>query len=400
MLEIGIQSRGIIRENVIDEGYKKIKQAGMTCIDYNIISPENQEKLEVLYFRKHKECAAKHSLRFSQVHAPIIRYHPEQPERMAYILEEMKKSIEICGLLESPYLVIHPYDLAFEIGKDKEKKINLKFFEALAKTAIQHKVVICIENMPCKKHGRLWEGSFSDAAEAVNYIKILNEKAGKECFGACFDVGHANVLGKNLREEVRKLGNHLKVLHIHDNDGATDAHQMPYSFSNAKSGLCTTDWSGFLLGLREIDFKGVLSFETYRSFTAVPGVLQNILLEFLDQIGTNFSKIICFEEILRQMSSKRKILFGAGKMFDGYMREFGEKYPPEFAVDNNSSLWGTRKLGVSICNPQDILKIPESERKVILCNAYYEEIIEQLKTMGIRDYELSEEILRMNGKPV
>lgn len=401
MLEIGVQSRGIIRESVIEVGYKKIKQAGITCVDYNIVSSEDStEKLEVIYFKKHQVCAARHGIRFSQVHAPIFKYEPNKPDKMEYILEEMKKSIAICGLLGSPYIVMHPLELAFELGRSEEKKINLEYFESLAEEASRYDVMICIENMPYRKDGRVWEGACSESRMTVKYINILNEKAGEERFGACFDVGHANVLGKNLREEVRTLGSHLKVLHIHDNDGVTDSHQLPYSFSDARSGLCTTDWSGFLLGLKEIGFRGVLSFETYRSFTSCPGVLQDSLLQFLYRIGVNFSHVICFKQILDQMDSKKKILFGAGKMFDVYMGEYGEKYPPIFAVDNNAHLWGTEKLGIPICNPQDILEVQEEDRIVILCNAYYEEIAKQLGDMGINHYELTEEILRMNGKPI
>lgn len=398
MLEIGVQSRGIIRESIIEDGYKRIKRAGMACVDYNIVSPkESGEKLEVAYFKMHQECAARQGIRFSQVHAPVFKY---EPGNMEYILEEMKKSIAICSILGSPYLVMHPLELAYELGKTEEKKINLKYFGSLAEEAIRCGVMICIENMPFRKAGRVWEGACSEARSMIEYIDILNEKAGRMCFGACFDVGHANILGKNLREETKMLGAHLKVLHIHDNDGVTDSHQLPYSFSDVRSGQCTTDWSGFLMGLREIGFKGVLSFETYRSFTGLPGVLQEALLQFLCTIGTNFSRIITFDETLEQMGSKKKILFGAGRMFDVYMKEYGGKYPPFFAVDNNVSLWGTEKLGIPICDPRTILELQEEERIVIICNGYYEEITRQLNDMGIHQYELTEEILRMNGKPI
>jgi sugar phosphate isomerase/epimerase len=401
MLEIGVQSRGIIRESAIEAGYKRIKQAGIMCVDYNIVSPEDsKEKLEVTYFKEHQECAARYGLRFSQVHAPIFKYESNRPDKMDYILEEMKKSIAICRLLGSPYMVVHPLELAFELGRAEEKKINLEYFGSLVVEARQHDVMICIENMPYRRAGRVWEGACSEAYKTVEYIDILNKKAGEERFGACFDVGHANVLGKNLREEVRALGSHLKVLHIHDNDGVSDSHQIPYSFSDTKTGLCSTDWSGFLLGLREISFEGVLSFETYRSFTGFPGVLQDSLLQFLYRIGVDFSYVICFNQILDQMGSKKKILFGAGRMFDVYMGQYGKKYSPVFAVDNNASLWGTEKMGIPICNPEAILEIQEEDRIVILCNAYYEEIAKQLSDMGINHYVMTEEILRFNGKPI
>lgn len=407
MLEVGVQSRGIIRESAIETGYRKIKQAGITCVDYNIAKPKEEVgELDITYYKKHQECAVKYGLKFSQVHAPIFKYESGNLDKEEYIIGEMKKSIAICSLLGSRYLVVHPLELAFEVGREREKEINLEYFGALAEEAIHKNIVICIENMPYRKDGRVWEGACSDADKTVEYIEILNERAGEECFGACFDVGHANILGKNIKEEVRILGKYLKVLHIHDNDGISDLHQLPYGFSGYKSGICTTDWSGFLLGLREIGFEGVLGFETYRSFTNYPGVLQDAVLKLIYRIGSNFARIICFDEILEQMKmagadvAKKRILFGAGKMFDVYMEEFGDKYPPDFTVDNNTSLWGTVKQGVPIYSPGDILRIPDNERVVIICNAYYEEIIEQLEDMGINDYILTEEILRMNGKPM
>lgn len=400
MLELGIQSKGIINENIIEVGYSKIARSGITCVDYNISIPAFSNGLDVSYYVKHKTAASKYGLSFLQVHAPLLKYEEDQVETLVYMLQEMKKSIEICHLLESPYFIIHSFNLSSQMSKQEEKDFNLSFFKDLSYTAIQYGITICIENMPYRKNGRLMEGFCSNSYELVEFIKLLNKEAGAECFAACFDTGHANVLGKNLREEVKTLGKYLKVLHIHDNDGHTDAHQLPYSFSSDKTGMCTTDWSGFLLGLREINYSGVLSFETYRSVTGMPGVLQDAMLKFLYSIGTNFSQIICFEENLKSIEPKKKILFGAGKMFDVYMKEFGSKYPPIFVADNNSVLWGTSKRDISIHNPQDILNIPQDERMVIICNAFYEEIIVQLEEMGISEYILTEEVLRMNGKPI
>lgn len=402
MLNIGIQSRGIINENVIEDGYRKIAQSGIMHVDYNILPPEQDNKHSLSYYKKHRISADKYGIKFSQVHAPLIQYEPEQlvyPETLDNILQEMKDSIEICQLLGSPYIVMHLFNRAFEMEKEEERKFNLSFFNQLVEIAVKCNVTICIENVPYRRNNRLYEGTCSNAKDMVDYLVTLNEQAGKECFAACFDVGHANVLGKNLREEVKTLGKYLKVLHIHDNDGITDTHQLPYSFSNGRTGVCTTDWSGFLLGLREIGYKGILSFETYRGVVCIPGVLHDALLKYIYSIGYNFSQIIWFEEKLKQIASKR-ILFGAGKMFDVYMKEFGTKYPPIFAVDNNKSLWGTTKLGIPICNPDKILDIPEKDRAIILCNAFYEEISEQLREMGVHDYILTEEVLRMNGKPL
>ena len=44
------------------------------------------------------------------------------------------------------------------------------------------------------------------------------------------------------------------MLHVHDNDGMSDAHTAPYL------GVC--NWERFIKGIREVGYKGTLNFET------------------------------------------------------------------------------------------------------------------------------------------
>ena len=46
----------------------------------------------------------------------------------------------------------------------------------------------------------------------------------------------------------------LGSLHVHDNNGHADQHQIP--------GNGTIDWESFSKALREVGYKGTLSFET------------------------------------------------------------------------------------------------------------------------------------------
>lgn len=125
-------------------------------------------------------------------------------------------------------------------------------------------------------------------------IDELNEAAGEELFGFCFDVGHANILGKNLYQAVVTLGDRLKILHIHDNDGISDLHTMPYTFMRSWNGL-STDWDGFLRGLRDIHYTGVLSFETSRCMEGFPRELHPSVLKLTADIGKYFSERITSE---------------------------------------------------------------------------------------------------------
>ena len=89
-----------------------------------------------------------------------------------------------------------------------------------------------------------------------------------------------------------------------------------------------------------------------------------------------------FEDI----RGKKIILFGSGMMFEDYMKKWGNRYRPDFLVDNDENKWGRQRFGIPIKEPGEILKIPEGKRRLILCSFYYKEIEKQLAQMGIRDY--------------
>ena len=116
------------------------------------------------------------------------------------------------------------------------------------------------------------------------YIDTLNAEAGEELFGFCLDVGHANLTAKNLYEYIKTLGHRLTILHIHDNDARSDLHQMPYTH--------TVDWEGFIEGLRAIDFRGTLGFETFRVMGTFPKAVHPSALRLISDIGWYFASRI------------------------------------------------------------------------------------------------------------
>lgn len=93
-------------------------------------------------------------------------------------------------------------------------------------------------------------------------------------------------------------------------------------------------------------------------------------------------------DIFKDIKGKQIILFGAGMMFEDYMKKYGDKYHPSFLVDNDKNKWGRSRMGIKIKDPQDILLIPKEKRKLIICSFYYKEIETQLQKMGINDYQV------------
>ena len=105
-----------------------------------------------------------------------------------------------------------------------------------------------------------------------------------------------------------------------------------------------------------------------------------------DRPYTEYQKLL--NDTFKGIRGRKIILFGAGLMFEDYMKKYGDKYRPEFIVDNDESKWDTCRLGIDIKRPEAILEVPEDKRRLIICSFYYREISAQLDAMGISDYHV------------
>nr|MCR5627868.1 sugar phosphate isomerase/epimerase [Lachnospiraceae bacterium] len=101
---------------------------------------------------------------------------------------------------------------------------------------------------------------------------------------------HANLVGIDPEDFIVTLGDRLKVLHIHDNDGISDLHQIPFTFTRTRENTASTDWEGFLNGLYKTGFDKVLSFETGPALRAFPEEMKEKTLTFIADIGRHFAK--------------------------------------------------------------------------------------------------------------
>lgn len=92
---------------------------------------------------------------------------------------------------------------------------------------------------------------------------------------------------------------------------------------------------------------------------------------------------------LQNVTADRKVvLFGSGKYFEYYMSNYGEKYPPIYAVDNDSQKWDTKKSGVLIKNPNELEKENPQKVIIILCCKNYKDILKQILRIGAFDYRI------------
>lgn len=306
MLEIGVQTKGLIPEKSPMYAIRQIKAAGFDRIDMNLdIFLKNTDlyagktgsffdkSLEELctFFTPYVEAMLTYGVRPSQMHAPYPVRVEGRWEQNAYMQSVViPKSLVIAEFLDVPYVVIHPFKMQYMHGREAERRENIEYFKMLIPLAKQCGVKICMENLYESVGGRITEGVCADPKDALWYIDTLNELAGEEIFGFCLDTGHLQLVKRDPYDFIKRLGKRLKVVHLHENDFVGDLHQMPYTFGNAKEqGL---DWNGIVQGLSEINYQGTLSFETFPCVNGFPKEMTDAVLKTIHDIGMYLSEEI------------------------------------------------------------------------------------------------------------
>ena len=239
-----------------EERYRMLKGLGYDCVDFGMSDTEAEpytldENAFIEYLQEERKLIEDAGMEVFQVHGPW-RWPPEDstPENRAERMEKMRRSIQAAALLGCKNWVVHPI-MPFgtediDLGKEQETwDLNLDFMKELLITAKEYDVTICFENMPMRKF------SLAKPADILRFVKTINDGN----FKICLDTGHVAIFKDlSLADAVRELGDEIRTLHIHDNDGRYDLHRMPYD------GIL--DWTSFGKALKEIQYKGAFSLET------------------------------------------------------------------------------------------------------------------------------------------
>lgn len=307
MTKIGVQTKGVIDDASPGEGFGLLKRTGFSCADFSLnayltnISLYQNEKNNFFdksdaelekYFSEHKSSARENNIIINQLHMPYPLYVPRGEGWLNdYLWNTVApKSMKICAFLGCPYIVVHGFKLQRFLGTEElEWQETERFLDSLVPLAKELGITICIENLYTSVAGHLIEGPGCNAKKAAERIDRFNEKYHAEVLGFCFDTGHANLVGLDMEDFITTLGPRLKVLHIHDNDGIADLHQIPFTFTKTRENKVSTDWDGFVRGLKNIHFDKVLSFETAPVLTSFPSEMKEEVLEFIAKIGQYFS---------------------------------------------------------------------------------------------------------------
>lgn len=224
--------------------------------------------------------------------------------------------------------------------------------------------------------------AYSDVSDLMKIADYCNRLCETPMIGICYNIGYGNLLAKNIRSQIYQCKDYLCMIHANDNGGVRNDKQMPYTFTKGRGDL-STDWYHIIQELIRMEFGGWMIFDTNGLFGRCPESLQVQFARLLHEIADEWEEQYTFAQRVLDKPDKKLILFGAGQMLTDYMRVFGEKYPPYFAVDNGQNRWGTEVMGVPVKNPQEILAVPEEDRNVVICCMYYDAIGAQLRQMGV-----------------
>lgn len=149
-----------------------------------------------------------------QVHAPLSDVNigsVHEPMRIAAV-GEIKQAIVMCRQLEIPLVTIHPgfvQGVAF-LNKAKALEKTKESVKEIAAYALDQSVTVVVENLPANINA-----TCTQADELLEAI----EGSG---LGICFDMGHANTAGQV--DEMLRLVDRFKNVHLHNNDGQWDQH--------------------------------------------------------------------------------------------------------------------------------------------------------------------------------
>ena len=257
-MRIGIGSSTYLRYG-LEEGARRAREHGFDCFDYSNFIHTDTDFFNLPEIEFEKELKRQRTLietegiRVNQAHAPWeMPVRCATPAERAIKLEKASKAVRGTAYIGATDFVIHaimPFGENSPENPELMRDLNAEFMGKLAEVAKEYGVKhINIENLPFPLL------PINHTSQCLDFAKRMNKETNSDIFRVCLDTGHSNFCGESPADAVRTLGSYLGALHVHDNDGTADSHRIP--------GNGTIDWKDFSDALAEINYGGVLNFET------------------------------------------------------------------------------------------------------------------------------------------
>ncbi len=221
------------------------------------------------FARKLKQIGIDNGIKCNQSHAPF-------PSYIKNIHDFLKRALECTAEAGGEICIIHPDNY-------KSAEENAEMYFSLIDFAKEVNVKIAAENMwgRNREKGCFAHAACSSPEDFCKHIDLVND----DFLVACFDIGYAELKGLDTSapEMIKALGPRLKALHIHDVDGLSDSHQIPFSLN--------IDFDAVARALKEVNYDGyyTLEAETYLKDYTPENVFEGV--KDLAQSAIRFEKM-------------------------------------------------------------------------------------------------------------
>ena len=183
------------------------------------------------------ELADRADLSIQNVHSPFDRMNAlwEKRDDSNSVFERTAECIRVCAANNVKKVIVHPTD---GLIPPPVSAFGINNFDKLISLAANYGVKLLFENIQLPK-----------------FLDVMFDEFGQsENVGLCYDVGHENCFAKG-DDCLSRHGRLLEALHIHDNDGMSDGHMIPFDGNII--------YEGFLEKVKSLNYSGALSLEVY-----------------------------------------------------------------------------------------------------------------------------------------
>jgi sugar phosphate isomerase/epimerase len=168
-----------------------------------------------------------------------------------FSLKALVEEMDFCAFLGADPLVCHPRSFGLNVSTwDQQSNVSLRkedeeLIGIILSEAAGRSIRLALENGPL------------DLLQQV--LEAMADHPAGDHLGICIDTGHANMHGQLFEspapEFIQYFRQHLIHLHLHDNGGVDDEHQIP--------GQGTIDWTELFEKLNGLQFKEEIVFELW-----------------------------------------------------------------------------------------------------------------------------------------
>lgn len=252
-MKIAVETYIPVRELGVEAGLQAIAEAGFRYVDFTYYFELEALVASEDYLHIAKETRAlmeRLGLQCSQAHAPFNLQYNEPFQETSPNFQRIVRAMEAAALLGAPLIVVHALGVPDGAASAVSVNTNFRFYQALEPYCEKLGIRIGVENL-------------GNALSTPTQLNTLLQQLNPSCFSACLDVGHANMLGIPPQDFIREiLSGRLRSLHIHDNDGTDDQHQLPF--------LGKIDWGEVIRALKETGYHDDFTLESWRFLDCYP----------------------------------------------------------------------------------------------------------------------------------